>query len=177
MHRRFSPVSTDLPKLLRQIRNGAANVDVIRNSRCRFLLVSSSSRVEVLTSGFPTTGDLVVPRIDPVTGAPEFFSLLSGRMATPDSGVNYCSPLPWSPGGGKTPSGRDVSLFIRDRAATSSSRCTGDAARNRRKMSTGLGAGETRGSLVGVDSTAVKVRTNGCVVCTDKPGLTIVVSS
>ena len=69
------------------------------------------------------TGDLTVPTINPVTGAEGQESVISGQPATAGGGVNYCSPYPWNPSGGNTPSGRDVTLFIRDNAAVDPKIC------------------------------------------------------
>ena len=75
-------------------------------------------------------GDLTVPTINVVTGVEGQQSVISGQLATSGGGVNYCSPYPWNPSGGFTPSGRDVTLFIRDHAAIPQSACTGDGRRS-----------------------------------------------
>ena len=76
------------------------------------------------------TGDLTVPTINVVTGVEGQQSVISGQQATAGGGVSYCSPYPWNPSGGNTPSGRDVTLFIRDNAAVDPKICNQAARRS-----------------------------------------------
>ena len=64
-----------------------------------------------------------------VTGVEGQQSVISGQQATAGGGVNYCSPYPWNPSGGNTPSGRDLSLYIRDNAAVDPKICAQAARR------------------------------------------------
>ena len=56
--------------------------------------------------------------------------MISGQQATAGGGVSYCSPYPWNPSGGNTPSGRAVTLFIRDTAAVDPNICNQAARRS-----------------------------------------------
>ena len=76
------------------------------------------------------TGDLTVPTINVVTGVEGQQSVISGQQATAGGGVSYCSPYPWNPSGGNTPSGRAVTLFIRDTAAVDPNICNQAARRS-----------------------------------------------